>query len=138
MRPSRFGSTLLITLVLAISPAFAVEDFDKVWHAWERETHRQCPSHHVDWIADGLYDELLGGFTQTLPKPTQRKIDSIADYSRRCKEEIAGFSCEMATDLDAFNKLGLLKRFTAFGCHHWTCEEESLCTSIGSDKHEIR
>jgi hypothetical protein len=48
-----------------------------------------------------------------------RKISLIADYSHRCSKETAAFSCEMAVHLDAFNKLGLLKRFTTFACHEY-------------------
>jgi len=59
----------------------------------------------------------------------RQQIDQIADYSKRCANEQTGFSCEMAVHLDAYNKLGLLDRFTAaFGCRYYRCEEVSLCT----------
>ena len=101
-----------------------------IWKTWERDLHRQCPENHVDWIADGGYDDLLGDFIDKLPASTQRRIAAIADYSRRCSKETAGFSCEMAVHLDAFNKLGLLKQFTAFGCHRYKCTEPALCAHL--------
>ena len=101
-----------------------------VWKIRERDLHQQCPENHVDWIGDGGYDGLLGDFIDKLPISTQRRISAIADYSHRCSKETAGFSCEMAVHLDAFNKLGLIKQFTAFGCRRYKCEEPALCTRL--------
>src|SRR5258708_30239454 len=101
-----------------------------IWKTWERNLHRQCPENHVDWIGDGGYDDLLGEFLDTLPVSTQRRISAIADYSRRCSKETGGFSCEIAVHLAAFNKLGLLKQFTAFGCHRYKCTEPALCAHL--------
>lgn len=125
--------TKLLFLLLITLPSVADATEADIWKTWERDLHRQCPTNHVDWIYDDGYDELVGGFVQTLPPSTQRKISSIADYARRCSKETAGFSCEMFVHLDAFNKLGLLKRFTAFGCRHYKCEDLALCTRIGSE-----
>lgn len=97
------------------------------WKAWERELHRQCPENHVEWIGDSRYDDLLGAFIHTLPSSTQRKITALADYQHRCAKEVGGFSCEMAVHLDAFNRLGLLKRFVAFGCRQYKCDDVALC-----------
>jgi hypothetical protein len=101
-----------------------------LWKSWRGELRRQCHANHVEWIGDGRYDDLLSGFVHTLQLPTQRRIAVIADYSHRCSEEKAGFSCEMLVHLEAFNRLGLLKQFSAFGCHRYKCEELALCVSI--------
>ncbi len=110
------------------NPVIAKESEEDVWKDWEAEWRRQCPSNHLEWFPDGSTDDLLGDFYQTLSPSLQHKVSAIADYSRRCSMEEIGFACEMSINLDAFNKLGLLKRFTAFACHHYKCVEASLCT----------
>jgi hypothetical protein len=117
---------LLILLTAFPTAAMAAND---VWANWGRELSLQCPAHHVDWICDSCYDELIGGFSATLPAAINRKAARIADYSHRCAQEWMGFSCEMTVYLDAFRRLGLLKRFTAFGCKTYRCEEVAMCTS---------
>jgi hypothetical protein len=99
------------------------------WQAWQSELHRQCPANHVDWIYGDGYDELAGGFVRTLPLQTRKKMDAIADYQHRCASETMGFSCELAVNLDAFRRLGLLKKFVAFGCNHYRCSEPALCVA---------
>ncbi len=118
----------LLLLLLIAFPSVASAPAEDVWKMWMSDLRQQCPSSHVDWICGDCYDDLVGAFVQTLPSSTQQKISSIADYSRRCAEEKMGFSCEMFVHLDAFNRLRLLKRFTAFGCHRYRCEEPALCT----------
>lgn len=90
----------------------------------------RCPSHHVDWVYGG-YDDLLYNFVKTLPESIRRKVNSIteAESARRCAREVAGFSCEMGVNLDAFNKLGLMDRFVEFGCRHVRCRDIALCTT---------
>jgi hypothetical protein len=116
--------TLAFLLVALPTAGLAADDG---WARWEHELRRQCPSHHVDWICGDCYDDLIGGFSATLPAATRRKSEQIADYSRRCARETMGFSCEMAVYLDAFRRLGLLKRFTAFGCNAYRCEDVAIC-----------
>lgn len=119
---------LLLLLLITAPPVYDAQE--NVWNMWTQDLQRQCPSNHVDWIAGDFYDELVTAFVQTLPPSSQRKISSIADYSRRCADEKMGFSCEMSVHLDAFNRLGLLKRFAAFGCHRYKCEEPALCAQL--------
>jgi len=95
---------------------------------WEAAVTRRCPTHHLEHICDGCYDSFLDDFERTLPKVTQHRIRRIADYAHRCTWEVAGFSCEMSVHVDAMNRLGLLKRFVAFGCAHYRCEEAAMCT----------
>ena len=100
------------------------------WNAWERELRQQCPAHHVDWLSGGGYDDLLAGFTKTLPHSMQRRVESIADNPHRCSDVHIGFDCEMSVYLDAFSKLGLLKQFAAYGCRQYKCTEPALCTHL--------
>ena len=124
---------LLILLMMLPSVSSSAEE--NVWTTWAKESNLQCPANHLSWSSDGMYDELLDGFVRTTSPATQRKIASIADYSHRCSEVTIGFYCEMGVHLDAFNKLGLMKRFAAFACHQYKCTEPALCRSIGPVPH---
>ncbi len=94
---------------------------------WDAAVARQCPSRHFERMGDGLYDEIIGKFEKKLSKQEQSRIKKIADYPRRCRAEIAGFSCELAVHVDAMRRLGLLDRFVAYGCSHYTCPDVAYC-----------
>ena len=81
---------IAILLVLFITPPYTAAAADLA--TWEAATHRRCPSHRLEWICDGCYDDLLSDFEQKLPEDAQAKILAIADYTHRCAKEIAGFS----------------------------------------------
>jgi hypothetical protein len=98
-----------------------------LWKRWEREVRRQCPANHVEWLADGAHDELLTDFAKTLPRATQKRVDAIADYAHRCADAQIGFYCEMRVHLDAFERLGLLRRFAVFACRRYKCSEPAFC-----------
>ena len=120
-------STMFVVLIaLQLSPLVSAHGSDS-WLAWERGLHRACPRHHVEWVADGGYDELLAAFIDTLPQRVKKQISRITDYDRRC-QDTEGFSCEMGMHLDAFRHLGLLGQFTKFGCDHVKCEDIALCS----------
>lgn len=121
----RAALSALLLALLTPSTAGAADDG---WAAWRAGLARTCPSHHVDWIGDGGYDELLGAFNATLDAATQAKVSAIADYAHRCAQETAGFSCEMGVHLAAFQQTGLLDRFTRFGCQIVRCEEFASCS----------
>ncbi len=101
---------------------------------WDIAVARKCPFHHFERMGDGLYDEILGKFEGTLPRSDQSRINKIADYSHRCRSEIAGFSCEMAVHVDAMRRLGLLGRFVAYGCAHYTCPSAAYCIPTGKTR----
>ena len=103
---------------------------------WEVAVARQCPSRHLERMCDGCYDDFLAGFERALPKATQSKITRLADYQHRCRDEVAGFSCEMAVHLDAMKQLGLFNRFVDYGCTHYTCSYAGHC--IRTDVHRAR
>lgn len=118
---------IIFALLMAL-PSVAGAADKYYWTAWERELRRQCPANHVEWLSDAGRDELVSDFVTTLPAATQKKISSIANVSRRCAEQTAGFSCEVSVHLDAFIQLKLLKRFTVFACHRYSCTEPIVCT----------
>jgi hypothetical protein len=131
----RISAFFVLSLLLASIPGEAKED---AWSAWQRELNRACPDNHVDWICDGCIDEFLADFTKTLSSDTQRKIAKIADYSHRCARETAGFYCEMSADLNAFRRLGLLRKFVDYGCRHYKCYEPALCTELDTSPDESK
>jgi hypothetical protein len=92
-----------------------------------------CPSHKLDLLGD-VYDELIGGFSKTLPRSLDAKAKAIASYSRRCADETVGFSCEMAVYVDAYKRLGLLTKFTAFACDKYKCIEGAYCVNPRTGK----
>ena len=100
------------------------------WDAWERSLNAQCPSHHVNWICDGCYLDLIDGFEARFSSKTRERARRIADYKTHCADEIMGFSCEMERSLIAYRQLGLLRSFTKFGCKHVKCEEPALCSKF--------
>ncbi len=103
------------------------------WKDWNGAVKLQCPSHHLELLGD-IYDELIDKFSKTLPRSIDEKAISIADYSRRCADETAGFSCEMAVYVDAYKKLGLLKKFTQFSCRQYKCLEAAYCVDPRTGK----
>lgn len=94
---------------------------------WAGMVQAECPNRHLDWLCDGCWDDFLAGFEQTLSADTQQRIIEIADYKNRCKDEMAGFSCEMAVHVDALERLELLGDFVSWGCTHYSCDEVSVC-----------
>jgi len=88
---------------------------------------RLCPSHHVEWIPGGSYDDVIALYDAKLSQRLQREAHRIADYSRRCSHETAGLSCEWAAYIDAYWKMGRLHDFAVWTCHHVKCEEAAIC-----------
>ena len=121
-RPIRLASFAL-PMWLMSSVALA----DASQFAWEREIAKRCPSHHVEWLSDGYYDEVLGAYYDSLRPQLSAKARRIANYSHRCTRETIGFTCEWSVNIDAIVKLGLLPDFAAWSCRNVKCEEYGLC-----------
>src|SRR5260370_24355327 len=98
---------LFLPIVLAPVAAAANE---ALWKEWEKDLRRRCPSHHVEWLADGNYDDVLGEFFATLPLPLREKVEAVADIPKECATARAGYGCEMEGGLKAFRKLSLMHR----------------------------
>jgi hypothetical protein len=93
--------------------------------AWERAIHRECPTNDLKWVGYSDYAlDLVDGFTGSLAPTVQAQVQRIVDYRRRCKDEIGGWSCYLAAHVDAFERFGLLKKFAAYGCEHYDCQDE--------------
>ncbi len=118
----RFTALSLVALAIVANEARAAN-----MGSWEAAFAKRCPSHHIEWMCDGCYDDFLSGFERTLPEETQSKIVRMADYSRRCQAEIGGFGCEMTVHVDAMRRLGLFNRFVAYGCAEYMCRSIAYC-----------
>jgi hypothetical protein len=114
--------SLSFCLSVSCTPSLAAEIPYRYWDGWDRAARQQCPSHHLELLGD-IYDELISDFSKTLPSSVNEKATAIADYSRQCTDETAGFYCEMSTYIHAYKKLGLLGKFTAFSCYRYKCLE---------------
>jgi len=81
--------TLAIFALLcsALWPLVALTKDVSVWAVWERDLHRTCPSHHVEWVFGDGYDELLYAFEKTLPDKTRMLVKQVADLQHRCAAE---------------------------------------------------
>ena len=121
---TKFAS-LCLALVLVPSVTFA--QFAASQEVWQSELKRLCPSHHVDWIPGGSYDDVIASYDAKLSPRLQREARRVADYSHRCSHETAGLSCEWAAYIDAFWKLGLLPDFAVWTCRYVKCDEAAIC-----------
>jgi hypothetical protein len=124
---SAFQGVAFLLAYLLGGTALAESSSDLVWQDWEMESRLRCPTHHVEQLCDECYLDILDKFDATLPKKLQRRAEKLADTARVCKDEVAGFSCEMSASMTAYEKLGLMPDFIAFGCDHVSCEEDAGC-----------
>lgn len=122
------GGLCVAAFVFLFAPdvVMAASPYQIAWSAWLAELKKQCPSHRVDWVEDGGYDDLLGAFEKTLPARTRRQLDVMSKQGPGCGGT-QGFTCEMGSALLDYNKLGLIKKFAAYGCRHYRCEDIALC-----------
>jgi hypothetical protein len=116
-------------LVVAFGATTALSEANDAgaWTRWQVALQQACPGRHVDWACDTCWTQLTGAFEDTLGAYDRQKISRIVDF-RDCEQEKAGFSCEMDASLRAYERVGLLRRFVAFGCQAVKCEEPALCS----------
>jgi hypothetical protein len=121
----------ILVVFLSSSAAQAQEiDWGSVWKQYNAATHRLCPSHNLEDLSDGQYDDVPNGFLQNYPAATQSRISKIVDYPKTCAAETAGFSCEFGAHLNAFQQIGLFHEFVTYSCRHWRCDYAAMCKSI--------
>jgi hypothetical protein len=123
---ARICAATFIAVFIGATSGVAADDSG--WEAWTKELNHTCPTRHVDWGCDGCWTQLTGAFEERLAPRTRTRITHIADSRRRCANERAGVSCEMGRSLVAYERLGLLDRFTGFACKVVRCEEPGLCS----------
>jgi hypothetical protein len=79
-------------------------------------------------MAEGGYDEFLAAFEKTLPAKTRHRLDAMAERDPSCAG-MEGFTCEMSLALRDYNELGLIKKFAAYGCRQYRCDDMGMCVS---------
>jgi len=114
---------VLSTLIaISILPARTVD----AWDAFDRDAKRLCPSHHLEWLPD-IWSDLPEEFERTLPRTLKHRITSQENF-RRCAREAMGFYCEGLVSMTAYQRTGILERFTKYTCRRFVCTEGSICS----------
>jgi hypothetical protein len=114
-------------LAFLLVPSVASAQFAASQQRWDDEIRRLCPTHHIEWIPGGSYDDVIAPYDANLSLRLQHEARRIADYSHRCSHETAGLSCEWAAYIDAYWKMGRLHDFAVWTCRHVKCEEAAIC-----------
>ena|SRR5579862_9246634 len=128
-------AAILLLAVVALTSTQLGAAQPSAWAVYNRSLEQSCPGRHVDWVFDGGYGDLLFAFELTLPAQTRGKIMQVADLKHRCASETIGFACEFGWSLEAYRRLGVLKRFVSYGCDHVRCEEAALCSEFPKPPH---
>ena len=115
----------MIALLVSMIAAPAVSA-DPLMAPYQAELRRQCPSKHLELMADAVLFDQLDAFK--IPEATGARLQ--AAYRRDCPTETAGFSCGVRSGLHVLEQAGLTHRFTASVCAAYRgCEEQALCTA---------
>lgn len=111
---------LLVSMIAA--PAVSADPWMEPYRA---ELRRQCPSKHLERMADAVLFDQIDAFR--VPTATAARQQSA--YQRDCAAETAGFSCGVRSNLHVLQQAGLTRRFTASVCAAYKgCEEQAFCT----------
>ncbi len=94
---------------------------------YDAEIRKRCPSHHIEWLGDGAYDEITNSYEAHLPPHLRNKVYRIVNDGLNCADEVAGLSCEWDATIEAYWKINRLEDFSAWMCHHVKCRETALC-----------
>jgi hypothetical protein len=112
---------LLVSMII-VAPATSADPFMACYRA---ELRRQCPSKHLELMADAVLFDQLEVF-RTSQAVTARQLSA---YQRDCATETAGFSCGVRSSLHVLQQAGLTRSFAASVCAAFRdCEEQALCT----------
>ena len=123
-----------ITGLIVVAGSMFVAQCDaaegKGWRSWEHDLKQVCPSHHVAWVEDGLYEDLVNAFEGTLSEKANSDIERVADFEHKCAGVASQSVCLAVVHMDAYQHLGLLTRFVRYGCREVRCEEVALCSKF--------
>jgi hypothetical protein len=113
---------VLLALMILSTPAASADPYMATYQA---ELRRQCPSKHLERMADAVLFDRIDAFM--VQAATAARLRSAID--RDCATETAGFSCSVRSNLHVLEKAGLTRPFTASVCAAYRgCEEQALCT----------
>ena len=112
---------LLVSLIAA--PVLSADPWMEPYRA---ELRRQCPSKHLERMADAVLFDQIDAFKVSSATTARQQ----SAYKRECASETAGFSCSVRSSLHVLQQAGLTRRFAASVCVAYrSCEEQAFCTS---------
>jgi hypothetical protein len=121
------GAVLLATIGLALlaSPSDAGQaEIDKyaaeAMPDYQAYAESLCPSHHLEWLAEGSLRAHIEGFTGHLAPELRQRLEQSTPIQETCKD-IAGARCANVAGLWALQQQQLLGRFVSYACAHATC-----------------
>lgn len=116
-----------VLIALLTMPAVAMAHSIDIQKLYDAETKRRCPSHHVEWLGNGAYDEITSAYEARLSPHLRQKVSRISNGGHRCSDEVAGLSCEWDATIEAYWKINRLTDFAAWMCNHVKRQESALC-----------
>jgi hypothetical protein len=90
------------------------------------ELNRQCRARDLQDLTAGDLELIMEGFEDRLTLAQRHKVQDAVGY--RCARIEAGLTCGNTASLDAFRRLGVLKRFVTEACASgWSCKGFGDC-----------
>lgn len=125
MRLSALATVFILTIAMA---AGAQADDVDVRQAWDDTLNQQCPGKHLTWLAPADLRDALDDYKRQASPEDGRAMD--AAEATRCRDVVAGASCDNQADLVFAQAHGLLAKVAAMTCAEFTrCDAQSQCTS---------
>jgi len=124
---SRLVAALALLLAASAASAAPRPPHHPAASPFVAELDRQCPGRRLQDLTAGDLALIMEGFTPRL-SPAQRR-DVEAAVGQRCARIEAGLTCANNASLDAYHRLGVLRRFVGEACATtWTCRGVADCT----------
>jgi hypothetical protein len=119
---------LATVFILAIATASGAKAGDAdVRQAWNDALNQQCPGKHLTWLAPADLRDVLDDYKQQVSPEDGRAMD--AAETTRCRDVVAGASCDNQADLVFAQAHGLLAKVAAMTCAEFArCDAQSQCT----------
>ncbi len=120
-------SAIATGFVLAIATAFVAKADDmSVRRAWDDALNQQCPGEHLTWLAPADLRDALDDYKQQASPQDRRAMDA-AEF-KRCRNVMAGASCDNQADLVLAQARGDLASIAAMTCAEFAhCDAQSQC-----------
>jgi hypothetical protein len=124
---SRLVAALALVLIASASHAAPKTPYDRAMTPYIAELNRQCPGRKLEDLSAGGLELIMEGFVERLTPAQRRQVqDTVGE---RCARIEAGLTCANTASLDAFRRLGVLRRFVDEACATtWTCRAFADCT----------
>lgn len=123
----RLVAVLTLVLIGSVAHAAPKTPYYRAMTPYVAELNRQCPGRKLEDLSAGDLDPIMEGFVERLSPAQRRQVqDTVGE---RCARIEAGLTCANTASLDAFRRLGVLRRFAGKACATtWTCGAFADCT----------